>query len=62
MAEEAEASSAVLLKALPKGSPLGGAGERSETERARPLTARLRHSDRITLTEGRLIAVPVALP
>ena len=40
-----------------KGSPFGGAGERSETERARVLTARLRRSDSIALTKSLPIAV-----
>ena len=38
------------------GSPFGGAGERSETERARPLTANPRHSDSIALTKSLPIA------
>ena len=39
-----------------KGSPFGGAGERSETERARMLPENHKHSDSIALTEGLLIA------
>ena len=38
------------------GSPFGGAGERSETERARPLTANPRHCDSIALTKSLPIA------
>ena len=44
-----------------KGSPFGGAGERSETERARLLTENHRHSDRIALTKSLPIAAPAAL-
>ena len=40
-----------------KGSHFGGAGERSETERARPLPENHKHSDSIALTKGLLIAV-----
>ena len=39
-----------------KGSPSGRAGERSETERARPLTTNPRHSDSIALTKSLPIA------
>ena len=39
-----------------KGSPFGGAGERSETERARMLTENHKRGDSIALTEGLLIA------
>ena len=45
-----------------KGSPFGGAGERSETERARPLTANPRHSDSIALTKSLPIAVRRLFP
>ena len=44
-----------------KGSPFGGAGERSETERARPLTANPRHCDSIALTKSLPITAPAAL-
>ncbi len=44
-----------------KGSPFGRAGERSETERARPLTANPRHRDSIALTKSLPIAAPTAL-
>ena len=43
------------------GSPSGGAGERSETERARLLTENHRHRDSIALTKSLPIAAPVAL-
>ena len=39
-----------------KGSPFGGAGERSETERARMLPENHKRGDSIALTEGLLIA------
>ncbi len=44
------------------GSPFGGAGERSETERARPLTANPRHSDSIALTKSLPIAAQRLFP
>ena len=44
-----------------KGSPFGGAGERSETERARPLTENHRHRDSIALIKSLPIAAPAAL-
>ena len=44
-----------------KGSPSGRAGERSETERARMLTANPRHCDSIALTKSLPIAAPTAL-
>ena len=49
-------SSQVKVTRSAKGSPSGGAGERSETERARTLTEMYRHSDSIALTKGLLIA------
>ena len=49
------------LDKAPKGSPFGGAGERSETERARPLTTNPRHCDSIALTKSLHIAAPTAL-
>ena len=45
-----------------KGSPSGGAGERSETERARPLTANPRHSDSIALIKSLPIAAQRLFP
>ena len=43
------------------GSPSGGAGERSETERARLLTENHRHCDSIALIKSLPIAAPAAL-
>ena len=40
-----------------RGSPFGGAGERSETERARTLTEKRRRSDSIALPKNLLIDV-----
>ena len=48
-------------QALRASSPRGGAGERSETERARPLTANPRHCDSIALTKSLPITAPAAL-
>ena len=45
-----------------KGSPSGRAGERSETERARPLTANPRHCDSIALTKSLPIAAQQLFP
>ena len=45
-----------------KGSPSGRAGERSETERARPLTANPRHSDSIALIKSLPIAAQRLFP
>ena len=45
-----------------KGSPFGGAGERSETERARPLTENHRHRDSIALTKSLPIAAQWLFP
>ena len=44
------------------GSPSGGAGERSETERARPLTENHRHCDSIALTKSLPIAAQRLFP
>ena len=44
------------------GSPFGGAGERSETERARLLTENHRHSDSIALTKSLPIAAQRLFP
>ena len=40
-----------------KGSPFGGAGERSETERARMLPEKHKHGDNMVLTRSQCIAV-----
>ena len=45
-----------------RGSPSGRAGERSETERARPLTANPRHRDSIALTKSLPIAAQRLFP
>ena len=45
-----------------KGSPSGRAGERSETERARPLTTNPRHCDSIALTKSLPIAAQRLFP